>query len=242
MSITIRPRSAWGAAPPSSPLINMPVPTPWIYIHHSASEAFGPPALRSFQDFHMRPESQGGKDMRDIAYNFLIDRDTTIWEGRGAGKAHGGNTGADNSLSHSICLMGNYDVVGLPRDVEYTLIELLREGKRRGWWLLNDIRGHRQEVGAQTACPGRHVMARLPTIKNHANAQATTPTPTPIFEEDDSMFLYSAPGEPVFFCDGGMSVGINEASDMATFDQQKVKHFRLDADTFAKFRARYPGA
>lgn len=60
--------------------------------------------------------------------------------------------------------------------------------------------------------------------------------------EEEEMFLYSAPNEPVFFCDGGVSVGINELSDMETFNAQGVKHFKLDDDTFAKFRARFPGA
>lgn len=70
------------------------------------------------------------------------------------------------------------------------------------------------------------------------------PNIIPVFQmvEEEEMFLYSAPGEPVFFCDGGVSVGINEPTDMETFTSQKVKHFKLDDDTFKKFRARYPGA
>lgn len=68
-----------------------------------------------------------------------------------------------------------------------------------------------------------------------------TPTPDPLTEDDD-MFLYSGPGTPVFFCHAGMSVGLNEATDMPTFTDQDVKHFKLDADTFAKFQQRFPGA
>jgi len=238
LDITIRPRSDWGAVAPSAPLINLSQPTPWVYVHHSAVEAFGPPALREFQRFHMRPEAEGGKGMRDIAYNFLIDRDDTIWEGRGWGKSHGGNRGADNSLSHSICLMGNFEIVGLPAPQETSLIRLLREGARRGAWRLTDIRGHRQEADASTACPGKNVMARLPEIRRLAQL---TSTPTPPIEEIEEMFLYSAPNKPVFFCDGGASVGLNEATDLGTFNDQKVKHFKLDVDTFEKFRIAYPG-
>jgi hypothetical protein len=74
-----------------------------------------------------------------------------------------------------------------------------------------------------------------------ARQTGAAPVPNPDEIEDD-MFLYSAPGEPVFFCDGGVSVGLNEATDMKTFTDQKLKHFKLDDDTFAKFRTRFPGA
>lgn len=70
----------------------------------------------------------------------------------------------------------------------------------------------------------------------------TGPSVAELIQEEDEMFLYSAPNEPVFFCDGGVSVGINEPTDMDTFLTQKVKHFKLDDDTFKKFRARFPGA
>lgn len=60
-------------------------------------------------------------------------------------------------------------------------------------------------------------------------------------EELPEMFLYTAPGKPVFFCFSGRSVGLNEASDMPTFQAAKVPLLRLDDDTFGKFRQRFPG-
>ena len=58
-------------------------------------------------------------------------------------------------------------------------------------------------------------------------------------KEEEMGFLYTSPGKPVFYCYAGKSVGLNEASDLAAFKDCVVRH--LDADTFAKFRARYPG-
>lgn len=67
------------------------------------------------------------------------------------------------------------------------------------------------------------------------------PTPDPIIEETPDMFLYSGPKTPVFFCHDGQSVGLNESTDMPTFIDQDVKHFKLDGDTYLKFRDRFPG-
>lgn len=67
------------------------------------------------------------------------------------------------------------------------------------------------------------------------------PTPDPDIEEMPDMFLYSTTGQPVFFCDGGVSVGLNERTDLDTFLSQKVRYFKLDGDTYKKFRQRFPG-
>lgn len=75
-----------------------------------------------------------------------------------------------------------------------------------------------------------------------AGTPAPSPTPVPpAIEELPDMFLYHGPQTPVFFCDGGLSVGLNEATDLDTFRSQGVKMFSLDADTFAKFHQRFPG-
>jgi hypothetical protein len=66
--------------------------------------------------------------------------------------------------------------------------------------------------------------------------------PIPEPEELPDMFLYGSPGKPVFFCDAGKSVGLNESTDVPTFRDQGVPYFALDDDTFAKFRERFPGA
>ena len=87
---------------------------------------------------------------------------------------------------------------------------------------------------------GRAIAAAVIDIIGPGTVPA--PTPVPDLEELPDMFLYSGPNTPVFFCDSGASVGLNEATDMPTFVEQKVKHFKLDGDTYLKFRDRFPGA
>lgn len=234
-------RSEWDAKAPLG-VTSMPMPTEKVYIHHTAGSERGAAGMRTIQADHMRSVAQGGRGFRDIAYSFVIDGDDgVIYEGRGPG-AQGGHVHDAENRHHGVCLMGNYENESLTTEARRSLVELLRHGRDSGWWKISTIVGHRQEPGhvGDTACPGQHLFDDLQAIRD-AVSNPTLPSP-PLEEEEDQMFLYSAPNEPAFFCDGGVSVGINEAADLETFVAQKVKHFRLDADTFAKFRQRYPGA
>lgn len=234
-------RDEWGAKDPLG-ITRISIPTDKVYIHHTAGSERGAAGMRQIQDGHMRPESQGGRGFRDIAYSFVIDGDDgVVYEGRGVG-IKGGHVHGDENNNHGICVMGNYENEYVTDAARKSLIELLRHGRDLGWWKLDVILGHRQEPGhvGDTACPGRNLYGMLFIIKQAA--QTPSPSPIQLPEGDDEMFLYSAPNEPVFFCDGGVSVGINEPSDLDTFLSQKVKYFKLDDDTFAKFRQRFPGA
>lgn len=235
-------RTEWGAVAPTGVTL-IPMPTEKIYIHHTAGNERGAAGMRQIQAGHMRPVSQGGRGFRDIAYSFVIDGDDgVIYEGRGAG-VKGGHVHGDENNNHGICLMGNYENEYLSRPAHQSLLDLLRHGRDQGWWKTDNILGHRQEPGHEgdTACPGQNLYVGLPSIRGTVLAPSPA-TPVQISEEEDEMFLYSTTGQPVFFCDGGVSVGLNEATDMETFTAQKVKHFKLDSDTFKKFRERFPGA
>jgi len=101
---------------------------------------------------------------------------------------------------------------------------------------------HAERDPARRTDPGRSFpWAQFLAHYEHLTADLRPQAPIPDFEEDD-MFLYSTPGKPVFFCHAGKSVGINEPTDLATFAAAGVQTLRLDDDTFAKFRDRYPGA
>jgi len=222
-------RAEWGARPPSSPLQPMPVPTSIVYIHHSASSAQGPAAVRGFQEYHMDE-----KEMRDIAYNWLIDLGGVIYQGRGWGKAHGGNTGIDNRVSHSICLMLNGEIQRPTAVMLNSLDWLLKEGKARGSWLLSNILGHRQESGASTACPGGFVVSQLPAIRHRANTTTPlTPSTPPPTEEDPDMLIIDSDGKPAIALGFGEPVRINSTQRNALrtigVDAKKVDNATSDA-------------
>lgn len=108
----VNPRSSWAVGrPPLGPLPTEEVR--FLIVHHSGSHNGHsaedvPGILAGFYDFHTGPS----REWDDIAYNFLIDADGGIWEGRAgsidgpvAGDAAGGNQG----FTQLVCLIGNFD-------------------------------------------------------------------------------------------------------------------------------------
>jgi hypothetical protein len=99
---SVRPRDAWGERlPPVGPLeVEAAGDVRFMLVHHSASPNSYAPGdvaglLRSFYRLHT-----AGKGWPDIAYNFLVDRYGTVWEGRAGsleqpvkGDATGGSQG-----------------------------------------------------------------------------------------------------------------------------------------------------
>lgn len=165
--VEIIPRDWWGAKPPKSTPVQIAVPTPKLYLHHAAGAVLpGDDSvsdldlqrIRSIQSYH-----QVNRGWNDIAYSFLMDPDGYVFEGRGAGIA-GGHTKGQNTVSHAICVMGNYDTQKLDEDLLPRIAELVRYGHSEGWWPDQFTGGHRDAPLANTSCPGKNLYSQLPTI------------------------------------------------------------------------------
>jgi hypothetical protein len=96
----------------------------------------------------------------DIAYSFLINHEGTIYEGRGPGIA-GGHTQGHNTISHAICLLGNFDEDQPTVAAIRSTVELVRHGYAQGWWRAGFTGGHRDASGASTSCPGKNLYRQL---------------------------------------------------------------------------------
>jgi hypothetical protein len=106
----------------------------------------------------------------DIAYSFLINHEGTIYEGRGAGIA-GGHTAGHNTVSHAVCLTGNYDNDQPTVAAMRSIVELARHGYSEGWWREGFTGGHRDASGASTSCPGRNLHSQISTLNQSINLQ-----------------------------------------------------------------------
>ena len=169
------------------------------FIHHTVNANTYtadqvPALLRGIYAYHT--QSRG---WRDIGYNFLVDRFGRIWEGRfgGVDKAVvGAHTQGYNEVSFAMSAIGNFDIAQPPSAVLYSFAKLfawklslynIRADATRVYLknrYVNAINGHR-DVG-QTACPGRYLYAKIPTIRtlaqqyqNAAQTGTTVPTPAP---------------------------------------------------------------
>lgn len=179
----VHSRAQWNARKPRS-VHNIPCPTPRLWLHHTAGPAStGPAVIAATQKFHMDPKPHG-RGWNDIAYSFLVEVDGTAWEGRGAGVA-GGHTAGDNTRSHAICAVGNFDTRPVPPEMVEGIAQLVAHGHIFGWWPNRITGGHRQAPGASTACPGKHLYARIPDINRRAAEILAGIKPTPPSEEDD---------------------------------------------------------
>lgn len=160
-------RADLGHGPSPAPALTMPTPRLWL--HHTASEHHGPDGWRELWRFHTRTRGYA-----DIAYSFLVDDDGTIYEGRGAGKV-GAHTAGNNSTSHAICFMGALHRRAPHRAAVVAAGQLVRHGHERGWWPAQITGGHRDAPGAGTACPGIHGQAAIAEINRIASTRPDTP-------------------------------------------------------------------
>ena len=153
------------------------------FIHHTVNAnnytpEQVPSLLRGIYAYHT--QSRGWSD---IGYNFLVDRFGRIWEGRYGGVDRavvGAHTLGYNEYAFAMSAIGNFDVAQPPQAVldayaalfawKLSLYNIAADATHL--WVkdryLNAINGHR-DVG-QTACPGRYLYAKIPSVRVAARA------------------------------------------------------------------------
>ena len=177
-----------------------------LIVHHSASRnghtsKDAPAILRNFFDFHTGPE----KGWNDIAYNFLIDFEGLIWEGRQGsleGPIAGDATGGNQGFTQLVCIIGDYNAIEPSQPSLDSLVSLLAwlsdryslatvpgsevvfTSRGSNVWSAGasvttpTITGH--QTMSQTTCPGDHlnayVLGGLMADVAAARVQPTTTT------------------------------------------------------------------
>jgi hypothetical protein len=188
----MRSRKAWGADESlrsGSPRYNRTIQQ--VHVHHTVngngySRAEVPGIIRGIYRYHTK-----NLGWSDIGYNFLVDRFGRIWVGRAGGPhrpVRGAHTLGFNSTSTGVALIGNSDSRRQDKVVETAIVRLAAwklhkygrnpKGTVKVYSHGSDrfpagrtvrlpvIDGHRDTN--ETACPGRHLYARLPNIRRRA--------------------------------------------------------------------------
>lgn len=145
----------------------------FIVIHHTASVSnLDNPktAIQNIEYYHAVKRGWG-----DIGYNYLIDPEGNIYEGRKGGeKVIGGHAKPLNKVSIGIAVLGNYEKNEVPSKVLRSLMGLIRE-KAKTYKIAvngntiykekiyNNVEGH--DENTPTTCPGRYIKEKLDKFK-----------------------------------------------------------------------------
>jgi hypothetical protein len=145
-----------------------------LIVHHSAganSASDWAAVVRSIWNFHV---NTNGWD--DIGYNWLIDPNGVLYEGRGDG-VRGAHFCAQNGATMGVCVMGNFTSILPQAEAVTTLVTLLawkccdleldpQDFAFHGPSGLNlfHISGHKD--GCNTACPGDSFYPTLPDVRD----------------------------------------------------------------------------
>lgn len=167
-SVTIMTREQWGA---HAPVMAMKKQSPVrLTVHHTATQA-KPKAslaskLKSLQAFSQKDarlaDGRIKKAWADVPYHYYIDVNGAVGEGRPAEFVGDTNTKYDPAGHITIVVEGNFEKETPSKAEVDALVGLLVMLARRYHIDADKIGAHRQF--AQTACPGKNMMALMPEI------------------------------------------------------------------------------
>jgi len=110
--LDIYPREVWGAdLPPKGPIL-APEDVRFLLVHHTAGsnkvdKGGTPTRLRKTYAY----QTGSGKGWPDVCYEFFVDRDGAVWEGRTgalAGPVVADATGGSQGFAQLVCVIGNF--------------------------------------------------------------------------------------------------------------------------------------
>lgn len=149
-----------------------------LAVHHSAgtnTSANWPGVVLSIWNHHVFTNAWA-----DIGYNFLIDPNGVIYEGRGGNAGYTldvlpAATCGSNSGTMAVCVLGNFEISEPAQAALESLEDLLAwkadaagiaatgASSLNNYGTLDHIFGHRQ--GCATACPGANLYGALPQVR-----------------------------------------------------------------------------
>lgn len=171
--LAVLPRATWGAdLAPKGPM--GPEDVRFLLVHHTATSNRIPDQrqlIRNIFAFH----TSNAKRWNDVAYNYFVGPDGTVWEGR-AGSLDGpvvaDATGGNQGFSQLVCLLGDFSTIAPPAAMQHSLVLLLAHLSQRynlSTW--KDATNSFVSRGSNRWPAGRPVEAR--TISGHRDMTFT---------------------------------------------------------------------
>ena len=188
---TVTSRAGWGARTPTGTRTYTTVTH--LVVHHeegSNTSSDWAARVRAIEALHIDVNGWA-----DVGYNYLIDPNGVIYEGRSGGdNVVGAHFCAGNGNTLGVCMMGSYTSI-LPTAAALNSLKRLLGWKASQMSIdptgssthytagyIPNVPGHRDNGGC-TTCPGNTLYAYLPTVRADiksyiANSCGSTPPPT----------------------------------------------------------------
>lgn len=171
--LAIHPRDDWGADLP--PKGAMPAEdVRYLLVHHTASSNVVPDprdVIRRTYAWH----TSTTKRWNDVAYNFFVAPDGSVWEGRAGsldGPVMADATGGNQGFSQLVCLLGDFSHVAPTSAAQESLVRLLAHlCVRYGLSTWRDAPATFVSRGSDKLTAGRPVST--PTISGHRDTSYT---------------------------------------------------------------------
>lgn len=197
---SIIPRAGWGAREDLTTLEPKYEHPRAIIVHHTVTGNFAPdPAVAVRAVFYYHAVTLG---WGDIGYNYLIDWQGNVYEGRRGGEGVvGGHARQYNRGSIGIALLGDFSHTSITPEMERALVELMawaadrygidpRGSAQFEEVTIPNIVGHRDVL--QTSCPGAGFYAELPRLRDLVWAQLSEHGPRVILTQPSDEVDYVA--------------------------------------------------
>ena len=161
-------RESWKAKPPSLAMMKQ---TPAaILVHHTGSpqklKTTLAAKMQGLQRFSQAKEKLADGRVKpvwpDVPYHFYVNVDGSIAEGRDINAVGDTNTGYDPKGFIQVVVEGNFETEKLSDAQAASLLTLLQWLKVKHNIKTSAIQPHKDK--AQTACPGKDLMEKLPGI------------------------------------------------------------------------------
>lgn len=161
-----RPRSSWALGSPNLSEMDRMLPPRYVTIHHDGMTPFwGLTEAETKARLELIRNGHRGKGWGDIGYHYVVDRCGNVWQGRDVTRWQGAHVKNRNENNVGVMCLGNF-VEQRPSEAQVEALNRTVAQLRVCYRIpAANVYTHREWPGAQTACPGDGLQAKVRLLR-----------------------------------------------------------------------------